>query len=76
LYCIAAWTDLGAVQPAVGQDDAIMWQQKASDVVLQDDVETLRRDRVEGCRQLQGYGYQIVLRELQTLSGHLDWQHE
>jgi hypothetical protein len=66
------WTCLEAVQRAVGQDYAIMWRQKASDVVFPDDVETIRRDLEEGCKQLQGFHYQIVLRELQTLSGHPD----
>jgi hypothetical protein len=43
---------------------------------------TLRRDLEEGCRQLQGFHAvvllptQIVLRELQTLSGHPDRLHE
>jgi hypothetical protein len=70
------WTDLRAVPEAVGQDYVIMWRQKASDVVFPDDVETIRRDLEDGCRQLQGYRYQIVLRELQTLSGHPDRLYE
>jgi len=37
---------------------------------------TIRRDLEQGCKQLQGYQYQIVLRELQTLSGHPDRLHE
>ena len=53
-----------------------MWRQKATDVVFPDDVETIRRDLEDGCRQLQGYRYQIVLRELQTLSGHPDRLHD
>ena len=53
-----------------------MWRQKASDVVFPDDVETIRRDLEKGCKQLQGYHYQIVLRELQTLSDHPDRLHE
>jgi hypothetical protein len=59
-----------------------MWRQKASDVVFPDDVETIRRDLEEGCRQLQGFHAvallptQIGLRELQTLSGHPDPLHE
>jgi hypothetical protein len=69
------WTSLEAVQEAVGQDYVIMWRQKASDVVFPDDVETIRRDLEQGCRQLQGFHYQIVLRELQTLSGHPDRLH-
>ena len=72
------WTSLGAVQETVGQDYVIMWRQKASDVVFPDDVETIRRDLEQGCKQLQGFHAvarlptQIVLRELQTLSGHPD----
>jgi hypothetical protein len=49
-----------------------MWRQKAGAVVFPDDVETLRRDLEEGCPQLQGYHYPIVLHELQLLSGHPD----
>ena len=70
------WTCLEAVQRAVGQDYVIMWRQKASDVVFPDDVETIRNDLEQGYKQLQGYHYQIVLRELQTLSGHPDRLHE
>jgi hypothetical protein len=76
IFVCSAWTDLRAVQRAVGQDYVIMWRQKASDVVFPDDVATIRRDLEEGCRQLQGYRYQIVLRELQTLSGHPGRLHE
>ena len=70
------WTSLETVQEAVGQDYVIMWRQKASDVVFPDDVETIRRDLEEGCRQLRGCRYQIVLRELQTLAGHPKRLHE
>ena len=52
----------------MGQDYVIMWRQKASDVVFPNDVETIHRDLEQGCKQLQGFHYQIVLRELQTLS--------
>ena len=45
-------------------------------VVFPDDVETIRRDLEQGCKQLQGFHYQIVLRELRTLSGHPDRLHE
>ena len=65
-----------SVQEAVGQDYVIMWRQKASDVVFPDDVEIIRRDLKRGCKQLQAFHYQIVLRELQTLSGHPDRLHE
>jgi len=53
-----------------------MRRQKASDVVFPDEVETIRNDLEQGCRQLQGFHYQIVLRELQTLSGHSKRLHE
>jgi len=72
IFVCSAWTRLEAVQRAVGQDYVIMWRQKASDVVFPDDIETIRRDLEQGCKQLQGFHYQIVLRELQTLSGHPD----
>jgi hypothetical protein len=49
------WTFLEAVTQAVGQDYVIMWRQKASDVVFPDDVETIRRDLEQGCKQLQGF---------------------
>lgn len=76
IFVCSAWTDLAAVQAAVGKDYVIMWRQKASDVVLTEDVATIRRDLERGARQLEGYHYQIVLRELQTLSGHPDRLHE
>jgi hypothetical protein len=72
IFVCSAWTDLAAVQEAVGQEYVIMWRQKASDVVFPHDAETIRGDLEAGCRQLQGYRYQIVLRELQTLCGHPD----
>jgi hypothetical protein len=76
IFVCSAWTDLAAVQEAVGKDYVIMWRQKASDVVFPDDVEIIRRDLEEGCKQLQGFHYQIVLRELQTLSGHPNRLHD
>lgn len=72
VFTCSAWTDLGAVQERVGQDYCIMWRQKASDVVFPDDVRVIRDDLNAGAKQLQGYYYQIVLRELQTLAGHKD----
>ncbi|MFN2230889.1 MAG: hypothetical protein ACK2VA_14035 [Anaerolineae bacterium] len=76
IFVCSAWTDLAAVQAAVGKNYVIMWRQKASDVVFAEDPATLRRDLERGARQLQGYHYQIVLRELQTLAGHPRRLHE
>jgi hypothetical protein len=58
-----------------GTGYCIMWRQKASDVVLSDDVMGVRHHLLEGARRLQGHFYQVVLRELQTLAGHPDRLH-
>ena len=70
IFVCSAWTDLAKVQEAVGQNYVIMWRQKASDVVFPDDLAVIQRDLERGAQQLQGFHYQIVLRELQTLAGH------
>lgn len=75
IFVCSAWTDLDKLLGRVGTDYVIMWRQKASDVVFPDDVETIRRDLEEGTKKLQGSYYQIILRELQTLSGHPDRLH-
>jgi len=64
------------VLEAVGTDTVIMWRQKAGDVVLPEDVDTIRRDLMEGAERLQGTYTQIVLGELQTLMGHPHRLHE
>lgn len=76
IFVCSAWTDLAKVQEAVGQNYVIMWRQKASDVVFPDDDAIIRRDLERGVQQLQGYRYQIVLRELQTLAGHTRRLHD
>ena len=76
IFVCSAWTDLDLVIDRVGTDYVIMWRQKASDVVFPDDIETIRRDLEAGLKKLQGSHYQIVLRELQTLSGHPDRLHQ
>jgi hypothetical protein len=53
-----------------------MWRQKARDIVFPDDVEMIHRGLEQGCKQLQGHHYQIVLRKLQTRSGHPERSHE
>jgi len=75
LVC-SAWTDLGTVLERAGGNYCVMWRQKASDVVFPDDPETIKRDLMQGAQQLQGSYHQIVLRELETLSGHPDRLHE
>ena len=72
LVVCSAWTDLDTVLEKTGPDCAIMWRQKASDVVIPDDLSTVQRDLDEGTDKLSGRPYQIVLRELQTLAGHPD----
>jgi len=75
IFTCSAWTDLDAVIERCGADYVIMWRQKASEVVFPDDIETIRRDLDDGARRLKGCHSQIVLRELQTLSGHPDRLH-
>ncbi len=70
IFVCSAWTDLNVVLEKVSSDYCIMWRQKASDVVFPDDEAQIRSDLLEGARKLQGRPHQIVLRELQTLSGH------
>lgn len=72
LLVCSAWTDLdAAIEKSEGRC-AVMWRQKASDVVLPNDLAPIRRDLEEGTKKLKGRPYQIVLRELQTLAGHPD----
>jgi hypothetical protein len=75
IFVCSAWTNLEVLLERVGPEYCIMWRQKASDVVLPHDTETIRRDLDEGLRRLQGRPHQIVLRELQTLAGHPDRLH-
>ena len=75
IFVCSAWTNLSKLIERVGDDYVIMWRQKASAVVFPDDSETIQRDLNEGAKQLKGCYYQIVLRELQTLSGHMDRLH-
>ena len=76
IFVSSAWTDLDKVIDKVGQDYVIMWRQKASDVVLSDDTESIERHLEGGCKRLQGCYYQIILRELQTLAEHPKRLHE
>ena len=76
IFTSSAWTDLSKVMEKVGTDYCIMWRQKAGDVVFPDDTDTIKRDLLDGAKQLQGCHYQIVLRELQTLAGHPTRLHD
>ncbi len=70
IFVCSAWTNLQTLLSRVGRDYCVMWRQKATDVVMPDDLDKLAADLDAGTRQLQGHYYQIVLRELQTLAGH------
>lgn len=76
IFTCSAWTNLTALLEKAGMDYCIMWRQKASDVVFPDDTKQIKKDLMDGARQLQGFYYQIVLRELQTLAGHPNRLHE
>lgn len=72
VFVSSYWTDLDKVLEATGGRYCIMWRQSAAKVVFPDDLEPIRRHLEEGMRKLQGFPYQVVLRELETLHGHLD----
>ena len=77
IFVCSAWTNLDKVIDLVGDKYAIMWRQKASDVCFAKDTASLKKDLENGCRQLKGSYFQIVLRELQTFNGNVkrlyDW---
>ncbi len=72
----SAWTNLDKLIAKVGTRHCIMWRHKASDVVCPHDITGLKQYINEGARKLQGYYYQIILRELQTQMGHNDRLYE
>ena len=76
IFTCSAWTNLAVVKEKIGRDCCIMWRQKASDVVFPKDAEQIKKDLIDGARQLQGHYYQVVLRELETLAGHKNRLHE
>ncbi|MBP8955260.1 MAG: hypothetical protein KBI47_22920, partial [Armatimonadetes bacterium] len=69
-FVCSAWTDLDRVIEACGDRYTIMWRQPATEVVRHDGLEPIRRHLEDGLRKLRGCHYQVVLRELETLSGH------
>jgi len=75
IFVSSAWTDLDRVIEKTGRDYCIMWRQKASDVVFPESTDSIRKHLMTGAEKLQNSSYQIVLRELQTLSGHSDRLH-
>lgn len=75
IFVCSAWTSLPKVVEAVGDRYAIMWRQKATDVVY-GDPEDIRRHLDEGMRITRGCYRQVVLRELQTLGGDLRRLHK
>ena len=68
----SAWTGLEPVLNKVNNDYCIMWRQKASDIVMVDNISGIKEDIEESLKNLQGQYYQIVLRELETLNGNMD----
>ena len=76
IFVCSAWTHLAQVVEKVGGRYAIMWRQKATDVVFAEDVRPIRRHLEEGMKLSQGCCRQVVLRELQTLNGRLTRLHE
>jgi len=69
IFVCSAWTDLDTVVEKVGRDFVIMWREKATRVVFSEDMKPIRAKLDEDLRKMKGCFVQIVLRELQTLSG-------
>lgn len=76
IFVCSAWTDLSKVLEKTDKKYCIMWRQKASDVVMPDNTESIRKHLMDSAEKLRGYPYQIVLRELQTLAGHTNRLYE
>ncbi|MGQ9454458.1 MAG: hypothetical protein ACUVRS_07530 [Armatimonadota bacterium] len=77
IFVSSAWTDLNKAIEKCGTRYTIMWRQKASDIIFTDDsdLDRIRKHLEDGIHRLQGCYYQVILRELQTLAGHLDRLH-
>jgi hypothetical protein len=69
VFVCSAWTNLDKLLEACGTRYTIMWRQAAAQVTLSETMEPIRRYLDEGLRKLQGFPYQVVLRELETLHG-------
>jgi hypothetical protein len=69
IFVCSAWTNLQKVVDAVGDRYTIMWREKASAIVFEEDMTRIRKNQEEAMRIAQGCYVQIVLRELQTLNG-------
>lgn len=69
IFVCSFWTDLEKVIEHCGGNYTIMWRQSAAQVTLPDDLTEHRQHLEMGLERLQGYHYQVVLRELETLRG-------
>ncbi len=67
-FVCSAWTDLGSVVEAVGDQYAIEWRQMASEVIYADDLSRVRAHLDQGLRCAQGSRIMVVLREVATLA--------
>ncbi len=76
IFVCSAWTNLQKVVDAVGDRYAIMWREKASAIVFEEDMTRVRKNQEEAMRIAQGCYVQIVLRELQTLNGNTERLNE
>ena len=70
VFVSSFWTDLDKVIEKTAGRYTIMWRQPAAGVMLPDDLQPIRDHLEQGLRKLQGYPYQVVLREVQSLHGH------
>lgn len=72
LLTCSAWTDMPTLVRKAGDRCCIMWRHKASEVSVPDDLRAFEKKTREQVRLLDGCSYQVVLREMHTLLGHMD----
>jgi hypothetical protein len=72
IFVSSYWTNLDRAIDACRGKCTIMWRQHAASVVFAADMTPIKAHLEQGLRKLQGHPYQVVLREVQTLSGHPD----
>lgn len=72
LLTCSAWTDMPTLVKKAGDRCCIMWRHKASEVAFPDNLHDFGKDIRGQVKILDGCSYQVVLREMQSLMGHMD----
>ena len=76
IFVSSPWTDLATTATACGDAYAVIWRQKASDVVYADDLADQRRHLEWGLTLTRGGHRAIVLQEVATCNGNPGRLHQ